>query len=246
MRSDFPSLPGGFGRAEYALLDPVADTDWQVYLLNLGNVDMSMNAHDHGLSREQLTERLFELWRNGWIECMSDGRRVDPSVSVLEEQFEREGDWPLDSKPLFYRLGTIGGEVWESLTVLDWAKYVSRTLEYRPGGQKWQTRASSDLDLLKLAFAADQLWGAPMPGMRVLTGTERWSETQPWRATYWKTLPVVGYRVEFSWEDEEGRHQSDEEWVLWEKIRRELPERMHWRKSFEEVCAEHFKDAEEA
>jgi len=240
MQRWYRSLPGGFSRAEYALLDPVAKTDWQVYVLDLGDVEGIMNAHDLRLNREQLTDRLFELWRNRWIECLIDGEVVDPSLPVLEEQFAREGHWPLDSRPLFYRLGAIGGAVWESLTVLDWAKYVSRTLHDHPG-DRWQTLACSDRDLLKLAFTADQLGVGR--GMRVLPGTERWSETQAWRPTYRRTLPVVGYQVKYSYERKSRGPLSEEEWVLWEKIRRELPERTHWRKSFEEVCAERFLDS---
>ena len=240
MRADYPPLPGGFGRAECALLEPVVKTDWHVYLLDAENAGDIMNAPDHGLHRAQLTDRLFELWHNDWIECLIDDQVVAPSLSILKEQFAREGDWPPDSRPLFYRLGAIGGAVWESLTVLDWAKYVSRTLHDHPG-DRWQTLACSDRDLLKLAFTADQLGVGR--GMRVLPGTERWSETQAWRPTYWRTLPVVGYQVKYSYERKSRGPLSEEEWVLWEKIRRELPERTHWRKSFEEVCAERFLDS---
>jgi hypothetical protein len=237
------SLPGGFGKAEYALLDPVALTDWQVYLLDLGNLDLTMNAYDHGLDREMLTQRLFELWRNGWIECMIGDGVVEPSLLVLQEQFAREGDWPRDSHPLFYQMAPIGGEVWESLTVIDWAKFVSWEFAYPADGRKLKVMASSDRELLGLAFASRKFLG----GSWLVPGTERWSEVQPWRATYWKTLPVVGYQVECQYEYE-GPCQclSDEEQILCERACRELPEREHWRKSFEEVCAKHFKDGETA
>jgi len=242
VRADYPPLPGGFGRAECALLEPVVKTDWHVYLLDAKNAGHIMNAPDHGLHRAQLTDRLFDLWHNDWIECLIDDQVVAPSLSILKEQFAREGDWPPDSRPLFYRLGAIGGAVWESLTVLDWAKFVSRTLNYPPGGQRWQTLASPDLDVLKLVFTADRLGCGLMPG--VIRGTERWSETHPWRATYWKTLPVVAYQVEVEWDHQHRPGPfSEEEWVLYETIRRELPERTRWRKSFEEVCAEHFLDS---
>jgi len=51
-------------------------------------------------------------------------------------------------------------------------------------------------------------------------------------------------QVEVAWDCKDiPRPFSEERWVLTRKIMRELPERTRWRKSFEEVCAEHFADS---
>jgi hypothetical protein len=236
-------------KADYSLLEIAEDARWPVYVLNLPNMDGTLNKHHHGLCESELTDRILGLWRSGWIECMSAPFRTDfafertgcspvvvPDDDILRLQFRHPAGWAVGDETLFYGLTSAGAAVWEALTVVDWSKCLNRNYDRWDRDCKTMTISGSDRDLVQRAFAVQKLHGA---FELAVPGTETWSTSEPWAVRYWKSFPL-GYRLSFRFEWFEDRRGTDDDLRAHTQASLELQGLERWRKSFEEVCTEYF------
>jgi len=221
-------------KADYAILNAVFLDQWLAYLL-AGDAPMEaiMNMPSHGLGAEELAEHFFRLWNSGLVECSIEesGPPVAPNLELARRQFVRTKDWPPEGdKNLFYRLSRDGGAVWEFFSSPDWSKFFKVSTDY---DLNMCELASANRDLVEALRQCEDRHPAP------IESTDRWMVLRPWNATYWKTLSSayqLTFRVSISssptgynrlGHTHPACQQVTESWRL-------------WRKSFDEVCKEHF------
>jgi len=223
-------LAHNIDQADYALLNAVALVDWQVYMLTPGEVPMEdmMNVPSHGLDADKLFHHFLRLWQRGLVECTGTSFEspLQPDAELLREQFNF-ADHP--DRIIAYRLTHEGGALWEEMTSPNWTLFIrSGSDEDRPD-RLWVLGAG-DRDRLELLRRSGF-------GVAPVSGTEKWEELRPWKATYWKTIQVgyelkfeYSYQTECSLDDWKVRHEL---WGTWDC----------WRKTFKEVCEEYFTSA---
>ena len=227
-------------RADFGLLNAVSEDEWAAYLL-AGDASMEaiMNKASHGLAPRELRQHFFKLWTAGLIECSLEfsGPPVAPDFEQAKRQFERTQEWPpSNDQCLVYRLSREGGEMWERFACPDWSRFLLSSVGEQ--GNEW-TLTGADRRLVEVwrESGSKISAGFPVP----LDGTEKWEILQPWKATYWKTLPI-GYRLKFEFKtwDRPPSSPSREELQHVFEFQNEVWGR--WHKGFDTICAEHFGD----
>ena len=179
----------------------------------------------------------MERWFDRLIECSLDfsGPPVVPDVERASRQFEPTSDWPpTEGQCLVYRLSSQGADLWEHLARPDWSKFlVSSVGEH---SNQW-TLTGTDRDLVKTWRTTGSKIGGGFPVP--LEGTEEWEILKPWKATYWKILPL-GCRLKFEFKTwKRPLFPTPEEVEDAFRFQNEIWRR--WHKSFEAICDEHFR-----
>jgi hypothetical protein len=222
-------------KPDYALLNAVSSDQWLVYLLAAeAGMENIINMPSHGLPERELAEHFFRLWTRGLIECRSDesGPPVAPDLDLVRAQFEYTGIWPGD-KALFYGLSASGGVLWEALTAPQWTEFVR--VGSGPSHNTW-VLSGGDRGLVE---RFRRRLGAGFCGPPPIPGTERWEVMQPWRPTYWKTLPL-GCQFTFQHTGDLSYSIDAETWDAADCYGLHLIGGT-WRRSVEEVCQEYFE-----
>ena len=178
---------------ELWLLETVVEIPMPFWSLVHPRIEELLNKAGHGLGLTALSELLERLNWNGdiFIEDEHCRKRLYSAneLSGLLRRGRRTGDhrWGLTEK---------GGARWEREADADWSRYVSEawgTLE-ETGSEEthlWEGEvACTDPERLDRWIVVR----LPAFGQQILPGTEKREVVAPWKATYWKTLPV-GHRL---------------------------------------------------
>jgi hypothetical protein len=172
--------------AEFWLLNSLCNTVIAISLLDPREVNGHF-AVPHGLELEPLV---------GLIEDMLGSNYV-----TAEEILENEGKeirYKLDKEELValvtsfdrdvvIRLTPNGGARWEQLAQPNWGDYVSQSFDHG----NFLSLTSMDRRLL-----VDYL---EMDGVKqqIIRNTTIWDTVEPWKPTYWKTLPCEAFLLRF-------------------------------------------------
>lgn len=141
----------------------------------------------HGLSAEKLRRSLVSLRERGLIKYYDVRGRItkpDSSDSLKSMIADKPG------KRVFVGLTRKGGRVWESFGMPHWCKYYS--LDWHNDTSEKGTLEFADTALLPNILNV-VMWNQCI----LLEPTARVRRLSPWKATYWKQLPV-GHRLSFA------------------------------------------------
>lgn len=193
-----------FTRGEYWILNSAVEFAVPLHWLTLENIGEAFNRRGHGLTRSEVARTLAWLLGEGLIEVFKSGswrRLLSLSVGELDAAL----DCPPDSAGLdsrhYYRLSARGGACWEAFAAPNWRFFLSTQYSCNSKGMTHCGRIEgADRERVWRYLAAGHYFGNT-----VTPGSIVWRELRPWRATYWKRLPV-GYRVRF-------RCRATEKWL---------------------------------
>lgn len=150
---------------------------------------MLFNKSGHGLDRPALARLLERLRRRGDI-LIQDER--DHPLVLSATSMEGLLDQGRERGEHYYGLTEQGGARWETEARADWSGYVSEW--WRDPSE--EDGASEALWTGEIACAdperLDRQISVRFPefGQRIIPGTEKREIVAPWKATYWKTLPI--------------------------------------------------------
>ena len=132
------------------------------------------NKPSHGLSKEQLIEKLQELAGSGLIEFIyNDLGDTTDNLSNAKNVLE-----------CLVQLTEKGGVAWEIGWKPDWEKYLLVEVNYDSVEAECMTIEALNVDSLK-AIREELVY---------LSLSSTLAQMQPWRATYWKCFPS-GFRL---------------------------------------------------
>lgn len=175
-------------KAEYLILRAVVER-YGNYEQDFGGVSLNCK-----LSQSETLTAAHSLFQKGYIlaEVYRDGNRFSDVVMTIPE-IQADLDGKLQA---YYYLTPQGGAYWETLAHPDWFQYYTDSChDYKPYelSEFECEMISADRELLEQILKVDcYLFDATAH----IPGTEVWEELEPWKPTYWKTLPF-GYRVRY-------------------------------------------------
>lgn len=149
---------------------------------------MVFNRRHHGLDRRGVAEVLRKLLRDGLI-VLSPGRggaALFDNDEELRRLVEVEHAGRL-YKTTYYALTAAGGALWEEVAWPDWNRYLDVSFGLDPDEGEVICADPSRAD--KYVFS-------PYQENLPLADSIRRDRLEPWKATYWKTLPL-GHRIRF-------------------------------------------------
>ncbi|HEY0232740.1 MAG TPA: hypothetical protein VGC55_15945 [Dokdonella sp.] len=186
-------------RGEYWLLTNAAEAGQSLRVLTLPEwpqddphvvtIDIVLNKRGHGLNLDELAQTLCRLAERGWIELLRDIQSealLHPEKAEIGRILEEKG---LFRDGAFYRLTTSGAQAWESFARPEWHRYILRSSYGEEDSPTEEVIAASEKSLKQ--YMASVAHETPIE-----PGSEVYDEQRPWRATYWKTLPV-GFRCRY-------------------------------------------------
>lgn len=142
------------------------------------------NRPDHGLSNEELLDRLVRLINCGLIFVVDAKRCGAPNTSGLRQWLDNALSGGEDC---FVGLTQRGGAVWEKAVNPDWQQFHV----FRDGEEEGCVVLEAGTEeYLSRLFTMYEEYCPPIkaPGDPI--------HLRPWQATYWKTLPV-GFRLTY-------------------------------------------------
>lgn len=161
------------------------------------HVDQLFNKPHHRLTVDALAERLERLLSEGFVSLEYRSRKYEPSLGRLR-LILKKGRQP-GEKVAFIGLTKAGGEVWEKVFQPDWGKF--HILEADATLADYVLEAASE-------SYAKELFSFYSKAYSPIDGSIRRCMLNPWRATYWKTLPD-GYRISFTGEKKIGDKRNN-------------------------------------
>jgi hypothetical protein len=177
---------------EYFLLTAAREYSVLMRWLNAPRREEGFNLPDPpDLWGAKLVETLMGLFERGDIVAQNkkDLERPGEIFTPTREQVEAA----LAGRLTFdYLLTAQGGARWEIAAEADWDKYLLDLMSTKPAELEVTATTREAVERYMLP---DTRWNpfpdehdAPVPG------TIRWKILRPWRATYWRTLPI-GYQM---------------------------------------------------
>jgi hypothetical protein len=168
----------------YWLLDSVIVAPFPVGLLATSpeNISGAFARPFHGMDYPQLVQTLIQLWRDEYLHYFDidhQDRQLAFDPDIIHATLAGEID-------VYYEVTPHGGAAWEAIARPNWERF---TCIYGSNPQ-WIEAASRAVAETYLALYPR------LDGATILSETVSWHIKQPWRATYWKTLPV-GHIVSF-------------------------------------------------
>ena len=157
----------------------------------------------HHLSNSEIEKAIVSLLDDGLIELVTNAG----AISAREKQpllikKALELDEELHEKCIQYRLTTTGASYWEKLANPNWDRFHIHGSWYTNTNTfskiTWFFEATNHQLLGDLIDLHPLKW-------KMLPNTDEWLDVKPWKATYWKTLPV-GLRVVYQCENEDSRN----------------------------------------
>ncbi|MCK5217921.1 hypothetical protein KAR10_00255 [bacterium] len=190
-----------FTRGEYWLLEAVSELALPICRLNWENIEEALNKTGHNMSRPLLVETMQKLFSEGLIVARRFDHWNDCFVFTAE-QIETALDERQDKKEHYYCLTTKGGEHWEAFAFPEWNYYIDVGYELSEDDDLWIGELiCSNKDHLKTYFHSLSYYKYDVVGKSI-----QWDILEPWKATYWKELPI-GHRIRFHCRKKE--HNSD-------------------------------------
>jgi hypothetical protein len=139
------------------------------------------------MSFTTLVQTLFHLCQRGDLGVFKvanfnewDEQPISPVLLDLEAALSGTLDFS-------YVLTTQGGRRWEEVSKPDWSRYTFI------GGSEMMFINAGDR---RIAEEYLELYPHLTGDIIIVADSVEWEVMQPWRATYWKTIPV-GYRIRF-------------------------------------------------
>lgn len=216
-------------RGEYWLLESVVELQVPVNLLVYEVLDQDLNKEAHGMNRGLLIETMFNLLSNGLIE-LYQSEPFKKTEMPLESTYENiiHG---LDEKSdlwktpkTIYGLTKLGGQVWELFAKPDWNRFMDEwDIDCAEEGKQKCVIVGSNERLIKNYFSS-----LNSDSIAVNKETVQWSVLEPFKATYWKTLPK-GFKIEFEYTEIDDNEQNmiDYGWVS--RFRMPFPNWYYWK-----------------
>ena len=166
------------------------------------------NAPYHGLASLTLIDVLHHLFQQGDIIATwryKDAPDFAPTKSQLERAMDAENIF--DPELFDYGLTSQGGQRWEDTAHPDWRRYFSNTSRVNKSGEVIASNRLRAQQFIR--------WR----GLNILSS--RWDILRPWKATYWKKLPVghrIRYTFNYNLNKRAGNHEQlevDADWWDW-------------------------------
>jgi hypothetical protein len=187
---------------EYWLLDSVIVSPYPVGVLNWNAEDIQggLNRESHGMDHEGVYQTLVRLCRDDYLMLFDDAHYADrarwirkPDSTLVQYALKNETD-------LYYAVTDRGGASWEKMSDPKWDRYTYKRAPDPTIIEGGSTQVVEELLSLEQCMSGN-----------IITETIERTTLQPWKATYWKTLPE-GYRVQY-YTLQEARHPLDAEGI---------------------------------
>lgn len=153
---------------------------------SLGNI---INEYDD-IPTYNFVKIATKLIINGDIKLLQYDEEEDTDKTLNLVKSEIENIFNQENYDFLYKLTPKGGAKWESFTHPNWDIFLSKILFYDGSGLEKLEFMSRYKHTLESKLAFDAL----TRNLQHLPGSEVWEVLEPWKPTYWKTLPR-GYRV---------------------------------------------------
>lgn len=180
-----------FTRGEYWLLEAVAEYALSINVLGRPDIEEALNKTGHGMARSLLVETMRGLFQQGLIVAHRFRDDWGNCFEFSSDQIEAALDEPSDNA-IYYHLTEEGGRQWEAFARPNWSSYIN--VEFTP-------HEDHGTELGQLICAEKDLLQGYVRWLRssqydIDEGSKQFDTLAPWKATYWKTLPL-GHRIRF-------------------------------------------------
>jgi hypothetical protein len=205
-------------RGEYWILETAVDAGIPLCFLSdehyeePDGLELMFNKPGHGLDCDALVSTLTTLFQNGLIEAKRNDEPCHLDESGIRDAIEEKS--PLNNPSCtYYRLKLHGAAVWEQFAAPQWERFILEEFQCSwdenenepcPGVATCMTpwRLRKYLENLYLA------------GREVDATSVEIKECGPWRATYWKELPL-GHQARFNWRRVDGESSVASRELYW-------------------------------
>ena len=205
------SFAGSVDPLQLWVLTAAADSGNSFSRLRSPGADHRLNMSFPYVPVSDLADAFLRLIRDGYIRVRGRDRRrpdlVRIAVWINEREWDRHEPW--------YQLTTAGGLVWERECRANWKKFLTNRSDFhtfdKDGDRNRFRTVFEGASKERLGFYALAFRGG---GFRC--EAMRWKELEPWKATYWKTLPK-GFQLTCWFEKIDylpGRERAV--WPLWD------------------------------
>jgi len=221
-----------FTRAEYWLLEAAVRECLPIAGLSDGDAAGQVNKADHGVTREVLVrslDRLFtdgliigEEWRSPWSKHRRKIRlgRLEIERELSRQSFSEDGIVDgYGPKAVYYWLTPKGGAAWEAFAHPDWDIFLDGFAGYEMAEHGPEHGDATCPSKLRLEL---YLAGVRWLGYEIDRNAIVWRIIRPWKATYWKKLPMahrvrfpIIRRTEMDWAQMPHDYRELNRWYCW-------------------------------
>jgi hypothetical protein len=174
-------------RHERWILEAARALRQPIRALTSDGVEEWFNRHHHRLDPAGVANVLRHLLLEDLIVLLpGEGGTLLDDQEELRRLVELRYREPL-FKTTFYGLTAAGGAAWEEVSQPDWARYIDSSFGIEPNAGEV---------ICADPARAERYVFSPYQEHPPLPHSVRRDRLEPWRATYWKTLPT-GYRISF-------------------------------------------------
>lgn len=186
-------------RAEYWVMDAVLESSLFLSAVVVENIEETFNREGHGLNYSQLVDTLYCLFQRGnliaYYHQNIQNYYLNRNTFIPNKTEIIAGLKGNLVANICYKLTAQGGAKWESVSNPNWNRYYTPIYSERETDNKSYVAGGSRRILEEfLAFEIAN------PFRTVNINSIEWALLEPWKATYWKTLPI-GYQLSYSAED---------------------------------------------
>ena len=178
---------------EHWLLDSVLEQRHSLSLLGMENVEAIFDRKNHGMDRATIIATLTRLFDLGLLIASNDERGdFVPSTQDIESAL----DGGLDAD---YGLTALGGAVWEEAAKPDWNRFVDGVFGASDADGEFDSMTRERIGEFRCADKSTlekYMESIHFRGIVPHEPSLKWSEIRPWKALYWKELPLA-HRVRF-------------------------------------------------
>lgn len=192
-----------FTRGEYWLLETAAEFGIPICWLDWEEMEEALNKQGHGMKRPHLIRTMEKLFYEGLIIANRFGK-MDDCFVLSSEQIESALDERQNKKEHYYRLTAKGGEYWEAFASPNCSKFISVGYELPDDTDIWVGElVCMTKEHLEKYFRSLRYYDYAVDEKSI-----QWDVLRPWKATYWKELPL-GHRVQFKCKDKENKTNAN-------------------------------------
>lgn len=189
-----------FTRGEYWLLETVAEVALPICWLDWAEMEEALNKTGHGMVRPLLVDTMHKLFSEGLIAAHLDD--LNDCLVLSSEQIEAALDESQNCKGYhYYGLTKKGGEYWEAFASPNWKYYIDCGFELPEDDNEYMW--AGEIICMTKEHLEGYFESLIHYQYNVNAETVQWDFLEPWKATYWKELPI-GHRVKFRCKDKEG------------------------------------------
>jgi hypothetical protein len=179
-------MPIGVTDVERWFLEVVVDLKYPVACLASPNLRLILNRAPHGLGLHDLVDVLGSLHGRELIFFEGGGtaERTPLDSDGIVAALSHVHDHRYIQRSVYFGMTALGGDCWENVARPDWSRFVDESYSSDPHEARF---AGVDREhVARLALGVVERIG----------GTERSTLLTPWKATYWKELPL-GHELRF-------------------------------------------------